>query len=209
MAKQHEDELREALQFFEKLNPTIIRYDQQRFAKELRNEVHANWLDSFMTTIQNSGDSNMINKETGLRHTVDSLVAELQVRVGLDSIRKKAQTIALSKHAKPDEDNDDISDEDLIKKIKADIELMGLRPTGGFISTESLLDSIKERFGEQVIERFGRDKLIELVTKWRDQVKDMTDVDNLPPYDGQPVPMGAEQNDPANDMFSNLELPGK
>lgn len=202
-----EKALQEALLFFDKLKPSFARYDQQMTVKALRNEVQADWLDSFMTTMNNN-PSPLINKETGLKHTVDSLVAELQTRVGLDSLQKNSQTLTNKTSASLDGDEKQETDEDLLEKIKQHVDISCLRPTGGFISAESILNNVKDHFGDNIVEVFGRDELIEHFTKWRDDVRDTSDIESLPKYNGDPIPMSNEKNQQDN-MFSNLAVPGK
>jgi len=93
-------ELSELQQIMDGLSPLLNAADRSNKVRAMRNEIQADWLSNFIDTIassQNLSESSLktdddptINKQTGVRHTVESMVEDLRMRVGLSTLAKTA-----------------------------------------------------------------------------------------------------------------------
>ena len=87
----------------EELQPLLTHANNTRNVRQMRNEVQADWLTNFMDTMESRVEAGLgppaedprLNKETGLVHTVESMVKELGARVGLDALSKTAGSSAV------------------------------------------------------------------------------------------------------------------
>lgn len=198
MSNQKEKELKEALSFLELLQPAFARYDGVAQARQLRNSTEPEWVDNFFQIMSSSSIDPTIDKKTGIVHTVESMVEDLRSRVGLSGLDKKASfTVALSKKGRfsiEDKEYDKMNENQLFEEIRKEIDNYGIKPTSGFIAIEALMDKVKDKFGEDVVHRIGRERLAEFLEKLRNEAIDMSTIDNLPKYEGQPMPIGSNED---------------
>ena len=98
----NQDNLKALFDLLERSKPAFARAEQRSYARDLRNETTANWLDNFINTQIVEASDPVINKQTGLKHTVESMVEDYRLRVGLNTLNKEASflRVALSKRSK-------------------------------------------------------------------------------------------------------------
>jgi len=159
--------------------PAFGRNNQQ--ARQMRGEQKADWMEAFI--MANSKNDPTINAATGIKHTVDSIVAELRERVQLDAFTKQASlTPPLAVKASD-------GDQKAILEVMADyVTRHYLLPERGRTSLPALFEAIKDRFGTKVIVAAGGpDYIKELLAKLKGDHETPNLADGLPTYDGQPL----------------------
>jgi len=191
--------------------------DRQIVARNLRNDVQADWLDSFFNRMSQESTASRINKETGKPHTVESMVEEYKEKIGLKSIisqpaeekltsvadfdiplSKKQANDFLKKKELTDLDRSAVWD-DILQHISAH-----LSSHRGYADTPAIVYELRDTFGQGLIEEFG-DKLIKEIIKQKGQY-DVGDVHSRLPKapTGQPqkVDLGIRED---NEMFKTMK----
>ena len=67
-----------------------------------------------------------------------------------------------------------------------------LRPTHAMKEPEALFFELKNKFGIDVVQELGRDSIMELIEKLREEMKEPSMSENLPKYDGSPMQLREE-----------------
>lgn len=190
-------DLSELNRLVNQIKPFITRDEQLQSARRMRNEVQADWLSNFMDTMmaqEASPESNdpTINKQTGMRHTVESMVEELSSRVGLQTLSKTA--------------SEEPSDEEL--EQLAEYVSGRLARSGNYVGLEQLLSGImEERKLSGLAAKLGRDGLKAYVEKLLEKV-DRPDINKMLPQAAPGAPntrsqMSTGPNDPNRYMFTS------
>lgn len=132
-------------------------------ARNLRNDVQADWLSSFMQTMIGKEDStekkHQINKQTGKPHTVQSMVEEYKSKIGLErktsSLNNEDNGLPLSSKQAVDEN------QELWEKIVLKIsEHLGSHR--GYSDPPAIIYELRDFFGENTINDFHNKILKEI-----------------------------------------------
>lgn len=177
---------------------------KQSYARQMRGEETADWLQDFFTSYA-SGDPT-INKQTGRKHTVESMVEELKERVRLDSIKKEAiyrppLRLRLAEILQPmkEENNPD----QLLADMADYVLRHHIRPNHGQSSIVALYEALKDHFDVEGIEAAGgKDRIIAMLDKLRTENSGFNPADALPIYDGTPIQMKKEYENDRADFLS-------
>ena len=175
---------------------TIRRVDHVR---SLRGEVTASWLDNFMDRMNQNmvTESHLINAETGKPHTVETLVADLRQRVGLDALAEKQPEveIPLSKKKATLLDFD---------KIKTSIDNF-LSSHRGHTDDQAVLYYLRDLFGEDKVNELS-DKITTYIAESRKQYDSaiVTDADNTAIL-SQPLKFEDQDLKEDEQLFSNIQ----
>jgi hypothetical protein len=201
------DDLLKAVRMLEQFSIATTR--QEHFQK-LRDSNKSEVFDNFISLI--SSEDPTINKTTGKQHTVESMVAELQERVGLDSLLRKRSnddSMQLSRRASILQDTESItSDEELEKVLSEFCKKYFLARDHGLSSAETMLEELKSaQNGMRLIETFGRQKIYDLLHKIADEYPKDNPMLTIP--DGSAVTMpAADQMSLNKSEVANIGLGG-
>lgn len=144
------NDLNEINKLLTSLEPLSRQYEQEHLAKKMRGEVYADWLNNFISRYsppeQARKNDPTINKETGLQHTVESMVDELANRVGLKALQKTASSL------------EEKEPEAAVTEMRDFLVKAYLEPTNGEASWASMVEGLKGEF-DNVISVFGMENL--------------------------------------------------
>jgi hypothetical protein len=157
------DDLLNAMKILEQFAAATTR---QEYFQKLRDSEKSDVFDNFFSIM--SADDPTINKTTGIKHTVESMVSELQGRVGLDAIlRKRAEDTppSLSRKAKYMTNDGHVPDESGLVKLLEDFsQKYFLQRDHGLSSVETMIEEFKSQpDGLKIIETFGREKIRDIL----------------------------------------------
>lgn len=175
---------------------------KQDYARGWRGEITANWLDNFMNRMYKtevSKATHLINAKTGKPHTVDSLVAELQDRVGLSLLTKEGNDdIPLSKKMAEQASANSMQE---IKKAIGNF----LSSHRGHADSQAILYYLRDTFGEDTINKF-EDNIVQEIDKMRGEYQEPVLMDRSldDAVLGQPLKLDDQDLD-KDQMFANIE----
>lgn len=211
------------------LNPGTDRRRAQ--AQIRRGGTNPEWVEHFFTACAIANNDPTINKETGMRHSVESMVAELRKRVQLDAIHKEAgsplnealnklearqQLNAVEKKAlfsalqrpplsykKAERDPQELLDQ------MADYALRHhIKPSHGHTPPEALYEDLKDRFGIDGVQAVGgREKIIEMLRGLREEHQTPSMAEQMPVYDGSPIPLRNDYDPKDRALFMTRDTP--
>jgi hypothetical protein len=167
-------------------------------ARGLRGEVTANWLDNFMSQMYHQEvqkSSNLVDAKTGQIHTVESLVAELRERVGLDTLTKSGtgHNIPLSKKMAEQV----VIPSDVTKAIEN-----FLSSHRGHADDQAVLYYLRDTFGDEQINKIS-DKITTEIQRLKTQFTGPIVDHNAMEEAAMGQPLKLEENDPKNDQIFN------
>lgn len=171
---------------------------KRSYARSLRGESDPEWVHDFFKSF--SAEDPTIDKESGRKHTVESMVEELKNRVKLDSISKIASICSRepSLFFRRAEKTNDLLDE-----MKDYIERHYLKPGHGQSSRPALFEAIKEKFGlDRLDEGGGVEKIKSMIDEIRKEYIKPNPADCLPAYDGTPIPVGRDKETDKSDFLT-------
>lgn len=170
--------------------PRFAADRHQAKARQMRGEQHPEWVDNFFDSLMGSmsvegsievsvKEDPTINKQTGIRHTVESMVEELAARVKLDAIQKSASfEVPLFVRAS----------NEVLGQIKDYVLRHHVKPNHGHVIVEALYDAVKEQFGLQAVDNAGGPEAVKDMLKTVKQENESANAaDGLPMYDGSPI----------------------
>lgn len=201
------DDLLKAVQVLKQFTAAATR---QEYFQKLRDTDKSEVFDNFLSII--SAEDPTINKTTGRKHTVDSIVSELHARVGLDAVLRKHavdEPLALSRKAKYMASDGKLPDEQTLKgELTEFSRKYFLERDHGLSAVETMIEEFKSQpNGMRIIEAFGRERV-------RDMLRDIVDQypkDNImPPTTGNgTVTMpAADQNTSGQPEQANIGMGG-
>lgn len=166
------------------------KLDEEKLAtaRRMRGDYMPEWADEFLQSF--SADDPTINKETGIKHTVNSMVEDLKQRVQLDAIKKSA-SFQPPLFVKAFEEN-------WQEEVRDYVERHCLKPSHGQMLLPAIYEAVKDQFGvELVSDAGGAESLLEFLAKLKKEHETPNPADSLPRFDGTPVQMGkdVEQKD--------------
>lgn len=192
-------------------------------ARRLRGDNNPEWADDFFVSLaRHTGapEDPTINKTNGMRHTVESMVSELRNRVQLDAINKEGEQVpfdgALGKDAllsaasmpplsyKKADDN-----QHLLESMKDYILRHHVMPSRGQTPPEALYEVLKDQFGIESVHRVGgREKLMDMLSKLRDDNRTPSAAEGLPTYDGSPMAVRYDYDPKDRALFMTRDTGG-
>jgi len=139
---------------------------RQEHFKKLRDSEYSEVADGFFNLL--AKEDPVINKTTGVQHTVESMVSELQSRVGLDRVLNKKSTKVLpilSRKAKYDvKVGEPLSEADVLGKLEEFSKKYFLERDHGLSSAETMIEDFKmQPDGMAIIENLGREKIRDML----------------------------------------------
>lgn len=207
------------------LKPYMTRLEaeeRQLKARNLRDEVHSDWLMDALTRISGTSSvdaiepkqSALINEATGKPHTVESMVAFYRDRIGLDAIHKSsefnsdmdksASEIPLSTAPSAEGAN--------IKKKDSNVELDEmmvyidghLSSHRGYATVPAVIYDLREVFGPDLVQKYSKQLETAIESKLEGLKKSMTpDRPRVELYNKpQKINEGIPEN---NNIFENIK----
>lgn len=174
---------------------------QAQHAQNLRGEVTAGWLDSFMNRMYASEvkiADHLVDATTGKAHTVESMVAELRDRVKLDILTKSGGDIPLSKKMA----------EQIVNPTMEELETSirnFLTSHRGYADDQAILYHLRETFGEDGVNKLS-DKLTEKIKLLKTELAEPLVGDHMAEDSSLGQPLKLEDKDPQNDrMFNSIQ----
>ncbi len=146
----------------EALDSIARNYREQAYVRDLRTDDKSYVMDTFFAMMAQGSPT--INAATGQQHTVESMVAELRSRVGLDSILNKTSTdeAKLSRKANTGE----ITEDQLESTLKEFAIKNFLQRDHGLSSVENIIEDFKNApGGMKAIETFSRDRVRQILKR--------------------------------------------
>lgn len=202
-----------------------IALDRQVKARNMRNEVHADWLENFFQRMHGSYEaqgSHRINSETGRPHTVESMTAEYSKKIGLDKLISQSShdAGAMQKAASLDvplskkQANDFLKKKELTDEERAalweDIKhhiYSHLSSHRGYADAPAIVYELREVFSEDIINEFS-DELMDEIEKQK-QHYDVGNIRNrlpsAPMSNPQKVDFGLRDDD---QLFRGMQNTG-
>jgi hypothetical protein len=200
-------ELLKAIKALEQFATATTR---QEYFQKLREPDKSEVFDNFLSIM--SSEDPTINKTTGVRHTVESMVSELSNRVGLDAVLQKNSADAvqeLSRKAKYMVDDGKIPNDTEIRDILSEFSRKYfLERDHGLSSVETMIEEFKyQPHGMKIIETFGRDKIRDIL---RDIVNQYPKDDPMAslPSGGAIVMPAADQQSSSTSERANVGIGG-
>lgn len=168
---------------------------RQTIASQLRNDYVPEWIEEYLASYAAADPT--LNKETGRKHTVESMVEELKERVRLDAIEKKASIFFPPLRAKLAElAEEKQTPEELLGEMADHILRHHIRPNHGQSSIPALYEALKDQFDIEGVEKAGgKDRIIDMLEKLRQENQKPNLADALPTYDGSPLQIGREHDE--------------
>jgi len=201
-------------------------------AQVRRGGSYPDWVEDFLVlAIGGAGDPTM-DESTGIRHTVQSMVSELRARVALDAITKEASAhlvTALSKLGSKElsgvekrallsalglprlsyKQAGDVDGEKILASMEDYILRHHVRPSRGHTPAEALYESVKDQFGiEGVTAAGGREVIIKMLRRLREENEAPNAADALPTYDGTPSPLKYDYDPKDRSLFMSRDTSG-
>ncbi len=154
------DDFKKAIETLEQITRA---YSDQNYVRNLRTEDRSEVMDSFYSIISKTDPT--INVASGTQHTVESMVAELRSRVGLDSLLNKVaeKELQISRRASPSRE---ISEDQLESVLKEFAIKNFLQRDHGLSSVETIIEDFKNApGGMKAIETYSRDRVRDILKR--------------------------------------------
>ena len=176
------------------LDAFVRQADRLEEVQRRRNGRESEIMDSFFELF--SGNMNIqdptINKTTGTKHTVESMVEELKDRVGLEAVKgqKKIASPILARRAKYDPfKHPDMTEEDLKRELQEFARKYFLERDHGFSVVETIIEDFKlQPGGQELVQKFGREKIRKILHDIVEQYPKSDPSATLPAYEGGATP---------------------
>ena len=198
------------LKTIHELEQFAVATTRQEYFRKLRDAERSDVIDNFFSIM--SAEDPTINKTTGKKHTVESLVQELQARVCLDTVLQKQSTNEfppLSRKAKHLTQGDGVlTEQDLVKRLEEFSKKYFLERDHGMSSVETIIEEFKmQPDGVKVIEVFGREKIRDVLQKIIDSYPKDDMGAAMPASDAIVMPSADRDHGEANER-SNVGMGG-
>lgn len=179
------------LKAVQELEQFVKANTRQEYFRKLRESENSEVFDSFVAIV--SSEDPTINKTTGIQHTVESMVLELQNRTGLDALLRKRSNNTpptLSRRAKyMSNDGAQITEADLQAKLEEFSRKYFLERDHGLSSVETVIEDFKSQpGGMHAIELFGRERIRDILRGIIDKYPKDDPLASLPRGDALTMP---------------------
>jgi hypothetical protein len=183
---------------------------RQEYFRKLRDADTSEVFDNFVSIV--SAEDPTINRTTGIKHTVESMVSELQSRTGLEALLKKRSedgAPTLSRKARYlSNDGAQITEEQLIAELEEFSKKYFLERDHGLSSVETVIEDFKSRpGGMRAIEAFGRERVRDILRDIVSKYPKDDPMASLPRGDAMTMP-AADQADPSQGESANVGMGG-
>lgn len=188
------------------INNLVDRARRQSHASSMRNDTTADWITNFMNRMnQNVESESTMNKETGQAHTVDSMVAQLRSRVGLDSLKKDATLVEIPLTAKAiqkKKTDSSLTDDDKQNASRFIDDFFSSHR--GYADVPAVLYACRDKFGNDIVA-----ENLDFFSKTIDEAKERNHSPGMSsilpsPYQGQPLKVDL-QHDLFQPLFENIK----